>query len=253
MPRQRMDDSGFDKPRTKRRRFRKRTLLLGGLACLLLACILGVPLLMQNRDLVVSIINRNAGIAPMRVDLAGIEGGWLRTIKVRDLRLIDEKGAELVKVGQIETELNLIRLITNYNNLGTITIRGAEAVVDVQPGTTNIEEAIKPLLSSGTSGSAQASDTGSTTATPTGRIRIADAIVHARDSVDLTAWDFKISEADIPMPTAEQPIPPITLIGLVQQVAALPGEALMGGQFTIKTQPLESEAATATQGIAPMR
>jgi hypothetical protein len=208
---------------------------------------------MQNRDLVVSIINRNAGIAPMRVDLAAIEGGWLRTIKVRDLRLIDEKGAELVKVGQIETELNLIRLITNYNNLGTITIRGAEAVVDVQPGTTNIEEAIKPLLSSGTSGSTTATDTGSTTASPTGRIRIADAIVHARDSVDLTAWDFKISEADIPLPTAEQPIPPITLIGLVQQVAALPGEALMGGQFTIKTQPLESESATATQGIAPMR
>ena len=136
----------YAKP-ARRRRIKKRHILLGCLLLGLVAIIVGVPFALQNRDLVVSTINRNAGISPMRIDLESIEGGWLRSIKVRGLRLIDDKGAELIKVAELETELNLIRLATNYKNLGTITIRGAEAVVEVQPGTTNIEEAIKPLLS----------------------------------------------------------------------------------------------------------
>ena len=241
----------YAKP-ARRKRFKKRHILLGGLLLGLVAIIVGVPFALQNREFVVSTINRNAGIAPMRIDLAGIEGGWLRSIKIRGLRLIDDKGAELVKIAEVETELNLIRLATNYRNLGTITIRGAEAVVDVQPGTTNIEEAIKPLL--GTSNSSSTPSTASTSSSfPTGRIRIADAFVHARDSVDLTGWDFKVSEADIPLPTKEQPIPPMTLVGLVQQTSALPGEALLGGQFTIRTQPMTAVANVTADGLAPMK
>jgi len=242
----------YAKP-ARRRRFKKRHILLGGLLLGFVTIIVGVPFALQNRELMVSTINRNAGIAPMRIDLASIEGGWLRSIKVRGLRLIDDKGAELIKVAEVETELNLIRLATNYKNLGTITIRGAEAVVDVQPGTTNIEEAIKPLLGSSNSTKPNPTSTSSSSSFPTGRIRVADAMVHARDSVDLTGWDFKVSEADIPLPTKEQPIPPMTLVGLVQQTNALPGEALMGGQFTIRTQPMEAAASMTADGLAPMK
>ena len=241
---------------TKRKRFKKRHVLLGMFLVLIAAIIVGVPIALQNRDLVVSLINRNAGIAPMRIDLTSIEGGWLRSIKVLGLRLVDDKGSELVKVAEIETELNLIRLATNYKKLGTITIRGAVAVVDVQPGTTNIEEAIKPLLISNRSTTASTSATpppSTAFSMPTGRIRIADAMVHARDSVDLTAWDFRVSEADIPLPTTEQPIPPMTLIGIVQQTASLPGETLMGGQFTIRTQPIADPVGTSIAGVIPTK
>ena len=251
---QRKDETGFAKP-AKRNRFRKRKIILIGLTLVGVVIGVGVPFALQNRDLVVSAINRNAGIAPMRIDLVAIEGGWLRPIKVRGLRLIDDKGAELIKVAEIETELNLIRLATNYKNLRTITIRGAEAVIDVQPGTTNIEEAIKPLLASNHPTTPNApSASGPALSFPLGRIRIADAIVHARDSVDLTAWDLKVSEADVPLPTQEQPIPPITLVGLVQQTAALPGETLMGGQFTIRTQPIAGASGAASfESFVPMK
>ena len=241
----------YEKP-ARQRRFKKRHILLGMCILALAAIIIGVPFALQNRELVVSMINRNAGIAPMRIDLTNIEGGWLRPIKVHGLRLIDDKSSELIKVAEIETELNLISLATNYKRLGTITIRGAETVLDVQPGTTNIEEAFKPLLSS-TSSSKDSKAPSATSSLPTGRIRIADAIVHARDSVDLTAWDFKISEADIPLPTAEQPFPPVTLVGLVQQTAALPGETLMGGQFTMRTQPISGNATAIGGNLVPMK
>lgn len=251
MSRKVLHDTSYAKPATTRRRFRKRTYVVAGLGIAMLLTLIGIPLALQNRDLVVSVINRNAGIAPMRIDLASINGGWLRAFRVQGLRLIDDKGADLVKVAEIQTEMNLISLITNYRNLGTITIRGAEVALDVQPGTTNIEEAIKPLLGGAANTPPPAAST-ATAAYPTGRIRIAEAIVHARDSVDLTAWDIKITEADIPLPSAEQTIPPMTMIGLIQQTASLPGEALEGGQFTIKTQPIEGSPAGA-DGIVPMR
>jgi translocation and assembly module TamB len=247
------DESGFSKP-SRKKRFRKRKFLLIGLVVLLVAIGFGVPYALQNRELVVSLINQNAGIRPMRVDLDAIEGGWMRPIKVRGLRLIDDKGAELVKVAEIETELNLLRLATNRSNLRTITIRGAEAVVDVQPGTTNLEEAIKPLLTStGNASSSSSTSSSSSSSLPLGRLRIQDAILHARDSVDLTAWDLKVSEADVPFPTSEQPIPPVTLVGLLQQTASLPGESLLGGQFTVRTQPVPNASAQSAGGIVPMK
>ena len=245
-------ETGFAKP-ANRKGFKKRhvLLLLFGVVALVIG--VGVPLALQNRELVVSTINRNAGIAPMRIDLAEIEGGWLRAIKVRGLRMMDEKGAELISVAEVETELNLLSLAMNYNNLRTITIRGAKAVVDVQPGTTNIEEAIRPLLTPSTSAPTTPQPSGTPSKFPTGRIRIADAKVHARDSVDLSAWDFIVSEADVPFPTVEQPIPPMTLVGLVQQVAALPGESLVGGQFTIRTQPIVADPNSAASSMTPMK
>ncbi|MFN7733649.1 MAG: hypothetical protein ACK5OB_17260 [Pirellula sp.] len=231
-------DSNYTK--VKSRRFKVWQIALAVLATLMVAVFVAVPLVIQNRGLVVRLINQNAGLAPMRVDLAGISGGWFRPFKVQGLRLIDDRGAELVQIAEVETELTLVSLITNYRNLRTITVRNAEVHLDVQPGTTNIEEAIKPWLAQSTP--ASAAKPAASGPNMTGRIRIAEAIVHARDSVDLTAWDVKITEADVPLPTAEQPIPPMTLVGVLAQTAVPPGEAPAWGQFTLRTQPIASEA-----------
>lgn len=239
MENHRSSDNGFERPRSRRLRdrIRRRYVLVAMLLLLVLVPVVAVPMALHNRDLVVGVINRNAGISPMRIDLASMEGGWLRPLKIRGLKLIDDRGAELVQVGSVDTELNLLSLLTSPRNLGTITIRDTQVLLDVQPGTTNIEEAIKPLLVGSTS--SEKISTGTATAPSfVGRIRMTDAIVHARDSVDQTAWEMKITEADIPLPTAQQSIPPMTLVGVLVQTATLPGQSPLGGQFTVRTQPV---------------
>ncbi len=99
-------------------------------------------------------------MAPFRIDLESISVGWFQPLQVRGLRLIDQSGLELVKVAELDTELGLVQLARNYQSLGTITIRGAQMQVDVQPGTTSVEEALKPLL-----GSPSSSPTPSTSST----------------------------------------------------------------------------------------
>ncbi len=109
------EDSDFGKRRSKKRRIGRFVIL--SLVVLVVVALLGVPLAIQNRNLVLSLANKHAGIAPLRIDLTSVEAGWLRPLKVRDLRLIDGSGAELVRIGELETELTLVNLITNYTNL----------------------------------------------------------------------------------------------------------------------------------------
>lgn len=242
-------NSGFQKRRAGG--WKKRHSVAAVASLIAIAIFFGVPWLLQNREWAVSVINRNAGIRPMRIDLASIRLGWFRPLEIQGLRLVDDQGSDLVRVGEIQTQWSLLSLITNYRNLGTIEIRDAAIALDVQPGTTNLEEAIKPWLAEASSSD---SATGGSSPSFTGRIRLTNAVIHARDSVDLTSWEIKFDEADIPLPTPEQAFPPMTLVGRLLQTAALPGEAPVGGQFTIRTQSLtqRSEGPVAT-GLSALR
>ena len=240
-----VDDFGKRPAKRSKGLFRKRNLFLGFLV-IVTACLgIGGPMALSNRELVLSVVNRYASIAPFRIDMESIAVGWINPLKIRGLRLIDQSGADLVKIAEIDTELGLFRLTRNYQALGTVTIRGAQMHVDVQPGTTSVEEALKPLLGQSSSGS-EASDSSSAggNSFPTGRIRIENAVVLARDSVDLSAWQLTISEADLPLPTAEQKLPPVNLAGVIQQIASQAGGPVRPeGRFTIRTQPIEGAQA----------
>ena len=232
-----LDDS-YQKISTRkpRKRFRKRYMVLGALVLLLGAALFGVPAAVQNRGIFLSAANRFGGIDPLKIDVASIQAGWFSPVKLAGLRLLDDKGTEVAKIGQVETELGLWQLATNYSDLKVITLRDIAVSVDVQPGTTSIEEALKPLLSKPSSGSAELA----------GRLKIINAVIRAKDSVDLAAWDLTISEADIPLPTKSQPIPAVSCSGGIQS-ASVNG---LGGGFSLKVEPL---AAADPASMQPLR
>jgi hypothetical protein len=234
-------DAGLAKDRSKsdrlvkKRSKWKRWLAIGGLVTAI-ALAVAPTILLQQRAWLVSQINKRSGLAPIQIDIGPLRGGWMESFGVQGIRLMDDRGSELVKVGSVDTELTLFSLIANYRQLGTITLRDVSVALDVHPGTTSLEEAIKPLLQS--SGKQEPGSTQSGVTEFKGRIRIAEAVVLARDTVDQTAWSLRVSEADIPIPTAEQPIPPMTLVGELKQTSALPGQQAATGQFTLRTEPI---------------
>ncbi|MFN7874293.1 MAG: hypothetical protein ACK5PB_03175 [Pirellula sp.] len=241
------EDSDFGKRRSKKRRIGRFVILT--VVVLVVVSLLGIPLAIQNRGLVLSLANKHAGISPLRIDLTSVEAGWLSPVRIRDLRLIDGNGAELVRIGELETELTLINLITNYRNLKKVTVKGAEIQVQVLPGTTNLEQAIQPLLAGDAPADPSPATSAGTMTSFTGRIVVADAVIHATDSVDQTSWDLVLNQVDFPIPTANQPIPPMTLLGTLRQTKAHPGEVLMGGQFQIRTEPLAQSGPQSTNSL----
>jgi hypothetical protein len=214
---------------------------------------IGAPLALSNRKLVVAAVNRLAGISPFRFELEGIGVGWWQPLKMAGLRLIDGNGMELVRLAELETERGLWGVVTDYRNLGVISIRGASMQVKIEPGTSSLEEALKPWLSPSSTDSSPGSEVTASASLPQGRLRVEQATIMASDSVDGSAWKLTIHEADLPLPTAEQPIPPINLSGAIEQlVAAEPKAALPQGGFTVRTQPLIGSGGERS-GLPPMQ
>ncbi|MFN6400671.1 MAG: hypothetical protein ACK449_12305 [Planctomycetota bacterium] len=229
-------DVGFAKDRSIRKRSKwKRWLAVSG--AITIGAIAAAPtVLLQQRAWLISQINRNSGLAPIQIDIGPLRGGWIQPFSAQGIRLVDDRGSEIVKIGSLDTELTLFSLVSNYRRLGTITLRDVAMAVDVHPGTTSLEEAIKPLMQSGREDQTAEGVSGSIGFT--GRIRLAEAVVQVRDTVDQTAWALRVSEADVPIPTSEQPIPPMTLIGQLTQTMVLPGQPAATGQFTLRTEPI---------------
>jgi hypothetical protein len=81
----------------------KKRLAIGGL--LTLGLVAGAPTVaLRQRAWLLEQINQRSGLAPIQVDLAQLQGGWLQSFGVQGLRLVDDRGSELVKIGWIDTE-----------------------------------------------------------------------------------------------------------------------------------------------------
>ena len=139
---------GFAKDRSVRKRSKwKRWLAISG--AITMGAIASAPtVLLQQRAWLIGQINRNSGLAPIQIDIGPLRGGWIQPFSAQGIRLVDDRGSEIVKIGSLDTELTLFSLVSNYRRLGTITLRDVALAVDVQPGTTSLEEAIKPLMQS---------------------------------------------------------------------------------------------------------
>lgn len=242
-------ETGLEKQRPSKTKSKwKRRLAIGTLVTV--GVLAAAPsVLLQQREWLLGQINRQAGLAPIQIDIGPLRGGWIQPFRAESIRLIDDRGAELVKIGAVDTELNLFSLITNYRRLGTITLSDVALDIDVHPGTTSLEEAIKPLLQ--TSSHDESNQPASNGTGFTGRIRVAGASIQARDTVDQSAWALRVSEADIPIPTAEQPIPPMTLVGDLIQTSTIPGRQAAAGQFTLRTDPIAPGMTTLAAANMP--
>ncbi len=120
------NDSSYDTPRPRRRRFKRRYLLAGAFVGLLMTIIIGTPMLLQNKSFVVSMANKYGGIQPLTIDLDAIRAGWLTPIAIDGLKVSDSNGNKLVEVGQIEMKKGLLGFATNYSDLSLITVRNSQ-------------------------------------------------------------------------------------------------------------------------------
>ncbi len=71
--------------------------------------------------------------------------------------------------------------------------------------------------------------------------------------MDLSAWQLIVGEADFALPTAEQQLPPVNLVGTIQQLVAVEGAKPQAeGRFSIRTQGIEG-AVPSGNSIPPMQ
>lgn len=94
---------------------------------------------------------------PLEAVFAGIDGRvtsgaaqwrWWGTIEYRDVVLRDRKGRPLVAVPRVVIDRGLFTLLVRPTDLGAVRLVGGEALVEVRPGGSTIEDVLAPWLAS---------------------------------------------------------------------------------------------------------
>lgn len=242
-----MDSEARHRP--QRRRWKKRYVLLGIalVGCFLVA--VGIPFAASQRSWVLYGVNHYGGLAPLRVDLDSVAVRWFSPIEVRGLRVIDGQGATLASIGSVQTSNGLFALATNQSDLGTISLHDASIDIEVQPGSSNLEQALSPWMN-------QPSKSSSSAAIPRGKISLENCSVTLRDTIELRAWKCQVEKGEIPFPTADQPIPAANVVGKLFELADANTAANdQSAKFAVKVLPqTEAVPVNASQGSqSPLR
>ncbi|MCC7334704.1 MAG: hypothetical protein IT422_06395 [Pirellulaceae bacterium] len=204
------------RPREKRRGRRKYFLGFAVLAAMLLVVLL--PTIVARRSILVPLIARFAGIAPLRVELDGVQAGWFTPITATGLQLFDGDGRLLVKIAQVETEKGIWSWIRTSSDLGTIRVSGVEAAISAADGTTNLEQALQPILDQ------YATDTptdveASSAPLPTGTIEVLDSKFLLMQHNRPEQWVVAMPRLHVVLPTAGQVIGPIEMQATVADIS----------------------------------
>ncbi len=212
-------EAEYARPTQRRKRGGKLKYLFG--LCLLTVVLLIVflPTIVARRSILVPLIDRFAGIAPLKIDLEEVQAGWFQPVAVSGVQLLDPEGRLLAKVAQVDTEKGIWSWIRNRNDLGNIRVSGVEAAIATSNGTTNIEQALQPILEKYASIEPTPDDADRSSAAMTGNIELLDSKFLLMQTGRSEQWVVSIPKLTAILPTAEQLIGPIELQATIADVS----------------------------------
>jgi translocation and assembly module TamB len=221
----------FERPVTKKTQRRRRPWRAALLMSLLMLVVvtLFLPKILTSRGILVGLVDRFGGLAPLKLDLDQVQAGWFQPITAQGIQLKDGDGNTLIRIGNIETEKGLLGWAMNSANLGKIRIASVEADIVTYDSTSNIEQALKPLLDRQAAATPVDPDTSSSTHY-LGEIEVVDTRFNLSSRDSDQSWILNLPELSVMLPTAGQVIGPIKL------------QANLGAA----TQPLGSGSAAPT-------
>ncbi len=190
------------RPQLKRRHFLglvMLTVLLLGLVCL--------PRIVTTPWVLVSLIDRYGGLAPLKVELEQVDAGWFAPVQAGGIRLLDGQGQLLARIEKATTEKGILAWVTGSSDLGTIRIEGMEAAVVVQDGKSNLETALEPLLLG--ADAEEKPDASSSSLPGSGTIEIVDSKVLLMEANRSEQWVVAVPQMSVTLPGPSQVIGPI--------------------------------------------
>ncbi len=231
-------------PRGKRRVKKRHAFGICALAALLLL-IFFLPAIATSRTILSGLIDRFAGLDPLRLEFETVEAGWFTPVAAHGLRLVDANGQSLAEIEQVQTEKGLLGWISGHQNLGTIRIQGVRADVVAGDGTTNLEQALHPILESVASN--PPADDATETPTPLGRIEVQDARFTFAEQGRPELWLVDVTQLSVTLPEPSQLIGPVGLKATVSDASGIQAQSV--GQLAAQASQGESGAALQVQAI----
>ncbi len=211
MAKKQLDD--LDRPaKVRRRRLRPWRTIAFGLFVLLMIGVIFLPKILTSRGILLGLIHRFGGLAPLSVGFDRVEAGWWQPLAVQGLQLSDADGKALVRVGSIQTEKGIFGWIMNSSALGTVRVSNVEADVVTHNGTSNLEEALQPILSRYASSTpAESTPSQSSSAMMSGAIEILDTRLNLSSPDRQQSWILSMPQLSVALPQVGEVIGPVQL------------------------------------------
>jgi translocation and assembly module TamB len=208
--RQRFDELDRPSKKTSKRRFRPLKTAL--MVCLFLLAIVVVflPQIITNRGLMVGIVNKYGGIAPLKVDIERIDAGWFSSIVASGIQLNDGDGKTIMKIGRVQTQKGLFGWMMNRSNLGTVRVANLEADIETFNGTSDLELALAPLMGGGPTSTPQGSAS-SPSSRMLGAIEIVDTRLDLSSRGNPQHWTLSVPQLSVVLPRESEVIGPVKL------------------------------------------
>ena len=205
-----------------------------------------LPSIATSKLVLSSAIDRFAGIAPLKVDFETVSAGWFKPVSAKGLKLLDENGNTIASIGGVATEKSILGWATGYSDLGTVRVSNLEAAIMTMDGTSNIEQALEPLLAElANSTSDPTPSTEAPTTTFTGNVEIVDSRFLFAEQGRAEQWVVEIPRLAAALPSDNQMIGPIELKARVADVSGtVPNSA---GEISAQIQQAESDASFSVQ------
>jgi hypothetical protein len=137
------------------------------------------PTIAVNSSLKSTIVTRATEGFEGKVSAGFISAGWFSSIVVNDLVVQDKQGEPILLASTVRTEKTLLSLIIDPNNIGVVRIDRPKLHLVLKENTSNLEDAISPLLTR------PASDSGPVDIT----IQLVDGTVTALDESTNKKWN----------------------------------------------------------------
>jgi len=132
------------KPNRRSSRSRKPYILILGLG--LGALLWFAPAIVVNSPLKNRILASATGDFQGKISIESISAGWLSKLSARNIVAFDAQGERLVEATSIQLDKNLIALLRNRSDLGTIRVQHPIVNLVLRPDGSNIEDAIATWL-----------------------------------------------------------------------------------------------------------
>jgi hypothetical protein len=188
----RIDDMhGSPRPRPRSLLFRKRWLVLLGLAVL----VLFAPQIVALTPLVQSAVDANAPELQGRLKVGSVSLSWFSPVAVRDIVWLDADGHTLAEIAAVRLERSAWQLLANSKDLGTIHVEQPHVTIALRDDGSNLEDALAPLL--------QPRETSKPLALA---LDVQDGVVEIIDSTRQLEWQIEKLDAQLILPgNADEP------------------------------------------------
>ena len=213
-----------------RRRLKRRYIVAMSFAVLGFVFTAALPAVMTSRAVLLPLIATCADIAPLKIDFERVSAGWFAPVGVEGLHVTDGQGNSVAKVASVSTEKGLLSWILSSSNVGVIRIRDVEVDLTVAEGSSNLEQALQPLIESPQSTSP------ATKPTLAGSIELTNARIALRDTKHPDTWLVEVPTFKTQLPGAAQ------VIGATQLSVAI-SQAGSSAQGTIAADVSETSDA----------